>query len=355
MHPTGDGVGGRHDGYEPLTVLTPMPQPWPIGSGHDRHDPSADALRRQLQLWSEQVDWSKLDWIDLIEALIAAGRSDIPLARLIEGHIDAVRILDQAGRLPRAGALYGVWASRSRHSGIAAESTADGLVLNGTLRFASGAGVLERALVPAWLDDDHHLLLDLGVTELEVDTTGWATAAMEVSRSHTVVLHDQLVPVTSQVGETDFYLGRPAFFPGGVGVAACWLGAAARIVDLLLCWLRPPLPTSMELRLGRIRVALAAGGAAIRCGAEILDQLLPVTVPPAEVGGSGDHLQQLSTEVRAVVGSSVETILTEAHRLAGPAGLAGDRDLSRAVHDLQLYVLQQNADGDAGYLGHGWC
>ncbi len=353
MHPTGDEADGRHDSCAPLTVLTPVPEPWPLGSGYDRHDPSVEALRRQLELWSEQSDWSALSWTELTDALLAAGRADVPLARLIEGQIDAVRILDQAGRLPRTGALYGVWASRSRHSGIAAEPTADGLVLNGTLRFASGAGVLDRALIPVWVDDDHHLLLDLDVSNFEVDTTSWATAAMEVSRSHTVVLHDQLVPATSQVGKTDFYLSRPAFFPGGVGVAACWLGAAARIVDLLLGWLRPPLPTPMELRLGRIRIAVAAAGSAIRCGAQMLDQLLPVTAPSAEADFSGDQLQQLSTEVRAVVGASVERILTEAHRLAGPAGLAGDRDLSRAVHDLQLYVLQQNADGDAGYLGRG--
>jgi hypothetical protein len=43
--------------------------------------------------------------------------------------------------------------------------------------------------------------------------------------------------------------------------------------------------------------------------------------------------------------------LEEAQRVAGPAGLAYDEDLTRAVHDLSLYVLQQNADTDNGFLG----
>ena len=37
--------------------------------------------------------------------------------------------------------------------------------------------------------------------------------------------------------------------------------------------------------------------------------------------------------------------------MAGPAGLAFDEDLTRAIHDLQLYVLQQNVDADELFLG----
>ena len=48
---------------------------------------------------------------------------------------------------------------------------------------------------------------------------------------------------------------------------------------------------------------------------------------------------------------AVDTVLSEAQRIAGPAGLAYDADLTRAIHDLQLYVLQQNADADDGFLG----
>ena len=37
--------------------------------------------------------------------------------------------------------------------------------------------------------------------------------------------------------------------------------------------------------------------------------------------------------------------------LAGPAGLAFDEDLTRAVDDLAMFVAQQNEDGDAQWLG----
>ena len=106
--------------------------------------------------------WPKLAWADLIEELLVLGRTDIPLVRLAEGHIDALRILDQADRTPEPNALYGVWASRSQQTGVQAQRTdSGGLVLTGTLSFASGAGLLDRALVPVWLVDGTHLLVDL--------------------------------------------------------------------------------------------------------------------------------------------------------------------------------------------------
>ena len=71
--------------------------------------------------------------------------------------------------------------------------------------------------------------------------------------------------------------------------------------------------------------------------------------PPAKQPPS--QWQLLSTQVRAGAASAVNTGLAEARVLAGPAGLAYDADVTHALDDLGLYVLQQNADGDAAYLG----
>lgn len=61
--------------------------------------------------------------------------------------------------------------------------------------------------------------------------------------------------------------------------------------------------------------------------------------------------QSLATETRAAAAAAVTRILAEARAVAGPAGLAHAEDFSRAHHDLDLYVLQQNADADAAWLG----
>ena len=154
-----------------LSWLQPIPAPRPLPDGYDRHDPKATEQRAALAAVLDGLDVVAVGYRGLVDGLLALGRTDIPLARLAEGHVDALRILAQAERQPVTNVWYGVWASRSQQTGLRAESGPDGLRIDGTLRFASGAGVLDRALIPVWLPDGSHLLLDLDVTALPVDPT----------------------------------------------------------------------------------------------------------------------------------------------------------------------------------------
>ena len=326
----------------PLTSTQPMPAPAELPVDYPRHAPEVDQLRAALQDLLAVRDWPTRSWTELIEDLIALGRTDIPLARLAEGHIDALRILDQADRRPQNDALYGVWASRSQRTGIRATPVgADRLRLEGVLRFASGAGLLDRALAPVWLSDGSHLLIDLAVADLPVDSSQWFTGAMTVSRTHQVTV-DVEVGVNDQIGGPDFYLQRPGFFPGGVGVAACWIGGAARVFDLVLALHEQP-SAAQQIRLGRMRVDLAVGAATIRATAALLDRAEAESVELA--------WQALSTEARSGAAEAVRRLITEARLVTGPAGLAMHEGLAHAIPDLEMYVMQQNSDADASFLG----
>ena len=74
--------------------------------------------------------------------------------------------------------------------------------------------------------------MDLAVDGLPVDRSHWHTSAMRVSHSHTVTVADLVVDAAEVVGEPSFYLGRPGFLPGGVGVAAVWAGGLTRVLDV---------------------------------------------------------------------------------------------------------------------------
>nr|NLD41063.1 hypothetical protein [Actinomycetales bacterium] len=139
-----------------------------------------------------------------------------------------------------------------------------------------------------------------------------------------------------QVGEENFYLARWGFFPGGVGVAAVWAGGAARVLDLLAGI--PITGEAKAVRIGRARTELASAVALIRQAGSALE------ARPAEP-------RPLATIVRAGVAAAVRRLLADARSVAGPAGLAFDEDLTRAIDDLFLYVSQQNADGDSLFLG----
>jgi hypothetical protein len=82
-------------------------------------------------------------------ALADWGGRDLSLARLAEGHVDALAILAEAGRPPVPGALYGVWASRSGGAAVRLEQGRTSRVLTGEMRFCSGVRVLDRVLLVA--------------------------------------------------------------------------------------------------------------------------------------------------------------------------------------------------------------
>lgn len=339
----------------PAALLVGDPQPVPPGALG-----SVDVDRdRLLQLLGDH-DWATIGWPELLDRLLSLGRTDIPFARLAEGHIDALRIIRQAGRQPVSGALYGVWASRSRGGGLSAVPDSDGVRLSGSIPFASGAGLLDRALVTAGVpaatvegsveQQSAQLLLDVEVLKWAPDLASWPAAAMTASRSFTIRIDDRSVPATCQVGPAGFYLDRPQFFPGGIGVAAVWVGAAARVADLLCRFTDDsPHPPDQVTRThwGRVRIELTTAHALLLHSGQLLD---------AGVESEWDStiLQQLATEVRSGVGAAVRRVLELARTVAGPAGLAHDGALGSAIADLDLYVRQQPSDRDAEFLAdHG--
>lgn len=311
-----------------MTLVAPPPLHLP----DDLRDPSPVTQRAAISLLAAQAPWISLDWPGFLEHLLRLGRTDIPLSRLTEGHVDALRILNQAGAAPCPDSVYGVWASRSGGTGLTARHDGDAWHLSGKLVFASGAGVLDRALVTAWPDDDTHVLLDAHVEDWPFDSTDWRSRAMEYSRTHRVDLDGRVD--ARRIGPDSFYLDRWGFFPGGVGVAAVWAGGAARVLDLVGEATTPP----KLLRLGRARTELATALALVRQTGLDLE-----TCP--------EDPRLLSTLCRAGVAAAVRRILDDVRAIAGPAGLAFDEPLTRAVDDLAMYVSQQNADGDATYLG----
>lgn len=371
------------------SVLAPLPAPLPgvrelianpdaRTGGNDGATIQAD--RRILTAMLADRRWAELTWPELVERLTALGRTDIPFARLAEGHIDALRILRQAGRDPVPQALYGVWASRSGGGGLSATEENGEWRISGSVPFASGSGLLDRALVPAAVQPPTpqrgqrprpaesspadaareaprpaaaqpiQLLLDVDVRDWSPDPTSWPATAMAASRSFTVEVTDRSVPAEAQVGPPEFYLGRPGFFPGGVGVAAVWAGAGARVADLVARFVsaspKDPDQTTRN-QLGRLSIEVAAANSLVVFGGLRLAADLDNRVNDQD----RNALQRFSTEVRAGVGAAVRRLLEIARALAGPAGLGHDGELSSAIADLDLYVRQQHSDRDAEYLG----
>ncbi|NUR06505.1 MAG: acyl-CoA/acyl-ACP dehydrogenase [Nocardioidaceae bacterium] len=289
---------------------------------------SLPAMRREVRSAVRALNGG-CSWSALVASLQRVARTDLCLARLVEGHADALRILVQAGVAAQPG-VYGVWASRSAGTGLRARRTDEAWVLDGELRFASGVDVIDRVLVPGWVDDDTHVLLDVPADAFEADRDSWHTAAMDASRSFTV--HADAVRVTGgPVGPENFYLARPGFAVGGIGPAAVWVGGVQLVVDLVAGSLRRFRPTPHQLRrLGTMRqVAWESAELLARVADDLDDELADA----AEVG-----------LVRTTAAVAAERVVDEAGRVVGPGGLTGDPRIARALADLLVYARQLPLD-----------
>lgn len=298
---------------------------------------SVEAMRTQLTELAKASDWTG-PFPATAQHLYDVARTDLCLARLVEGHADALRIIDQAQRQPHSG-VYGVWASRSAGTGLTAKS--DGTVwrLDGELRFASGIDLIDRALVTAWVDDETHLLFDVEVRDFQPDRSSWQSSGMDASRSFTV--RAEAVTATEVVGPENFYLRRLGFVVGGLGVAAVWAGGARRVTDLVADGLRAFAASPHQLRrLGAMRQAWWEATTVLQHVANRLDELDERSTS-VEVTGA-----------RTTIATACDRVLTEAALVVGPGGLSGNLHLARTMADLQMYVRQHHLDNTLQALGH---
>lgn len=265
---------------------------------------------------------------------------DLSLARLGEGHADAVAILAELdGPRPRAGSRWGVWAANPPGPRLAAARADAGWRLRGTKQYCSGARTCTHALVTAAAEDGMRLFAV--TTEALIPRPGtWSAVGMAASDTLDVGFAD--IPA-EPVGPPGAYVDRPGFSHGGVGVAACWYGGARAVGRTLLAAAgkRDVGPHALA-HLGAVDVALGAAWAALDQAADEID------TDPGDLrnGGRGRALR-----VRALVESVAAQVLDRVGRALGAGPLCHDEAHARTVADLTVYLRQHHAERSLAELG----
>jgi alkylation response protein AidB-like acyl-CoA dehydrogenase len=264
---------------------------------------------------------------------------DLTAARILEAHSDALAILAEAGE-PDATGRWGVFAAESPGVALRAAEVNGHWTLDGTKPWCSLAGVLDHALVTAQVETGRQLFqVDLRLDSVSAEPpSGWVARGLRRVPSGPV--HFASTPARP-VGGPGWYLTRPGFAWGGIGVAACWYGGARALADRLNSVAATRGGDLMHLAVGRVNVALLPARLALADAARTVDAGL------AE-GSAGEIL---ALRVRSVVAAVVEQTLALVGHTLGPAPLAFDEIYARRTADLELYIRQHHAERDLAALG----
>ena len=273
-------------------------------------------------------------------ALADLAEEDLSLARLGEGHADAVAILAElGGPPPRPGSRWGVWAANPPGANVTATQRGGTWVLRGTKQYCSGARVCTHALVTARAGDGERLFA-VAAIGLEPHAGSWPATGM--AGSDTLDVGFPAVPA-EPVGPPGGYTGRPGFSHGGAGVAACWYGGARGVARALAraAAKRDVGPHALA-HLGAVDIALRTTRVALARAADKID------ADPGDLRGEG-ALRTL--RVRALAEATATDVLARTGRALGAGPVSHDEAHSRAVADLTVYLRQHHAERDLARPG----
>ncbi|NMX92351.1 MULTISPECIES: acyl-CoA dehydrogenase family protein [unclassified Pseudomonas] len=264
---------------------------------------------------------------------------NLSLCKLYEGHTDALAIMAELNaQTPPAGSTWGMWAAEPPAARVQVRRVGTQLRLVGRKAWCSGAAVVSHGLLTAWDEQQRQQLVAVAMDQPGVEVTGdgWQAVGMAASASVEVVF-DNAVAVA--VGGPGDYLQRPGFWQGGVGIAACWYGAAQRLAEALRehCHRREE-PHALA-HLGAVDMALYAAATVLRKAARQIDDQ-----PLA-------NAQLLARRTRAAIEAAANEVIHHVGRAMGAGPYCLDPHFAQLIADLPVYLRQSHAERDLAALG----
>ncbi|NNC14089.1 hypothetical protein HII28_19710 [Planctomonas sp. JC2975] len=275
--------------------------------------------------------------------LSEVARADVTAARVLEPHADAVAIMVESGAMPpERGTTWGVFAAEAPGQSLDAILIDDQWILNGSKAWCSLGTKLTHALVTASSGSNRRMFaVDLRDAGIEAEPSPWIARGLAEVASGPLMF--RAVPATP-IGDEGWYLERPGFRWGAIGVAACWWGGCLPLAVAVA--------DRSRSRADDAFAAAAAGGVyrdleacrtVLRAAAAAIDR-------PSEITSRHEDFALLAHSVRGTVADTAVTVLSAVREVLGPVALAFDEALARRCADLELYVSQYHWSRDDASL-----
>ncbi|MBE7219295.1 MAG: acyl-CoA/acyl-ACP dehydrogenase [Caulobacteraceae bacterium] len=281
----------------------------------------------------------------LVRVLRNLGAADLSMGRLVEGHMNAVLLVQRYGSRSQSAALAeavgsggfsGVWGAEGV-APLQARRGEGGWLLEGGKVFASGAGFVTHPLVPAATDDGQRLMMPVLQQGERVDVSGWTAQGMRATATGAVDLTGMFVPDAMVIGHVGDFTRQPAFSGGAWRFCAVHLGAAERLVDLLREHLVSRNRGADPFQLQRVAQATTAVTTARFWIAEAARLL-------AEGASDPDTVVAFANLTRGVTERAALDVLELVHRGVGLGGFLHPHPVERISRDLATYLRQPVPD-----------
>jgi alkylation response protein AidB-like acyl-CoA dehydrogenase len=281
---------------------------------------------------------------DLCTILRLLGSADLSVARLYEGHINAVSLVARYGDQDQLQAL----SARVATGGLSAVWGADdapGLhvirggkpVLQGRKILASGAGFVTDPIVTAKAGDGQVMcLLQLAMDE-KVDLSAWTAQGMRSTATGAIDLSGIVVTAENMVGVAGDFMRQPYFSGGAWRFCAAHVGATERLVDLF----RDHLVTTARGEDPYQRQRLAQGIACAKTArfwVEEAARRLSAEEPDADNVVAFANLTRMVTERCAL------DVMESVQRGVGLSSFVRPHPIERISRDLATYLRQPVPD-----------
>ncbi len=306
-------------------------------------------------------------WPALLKLLRCLGYVSLPVARIYEGHVNALQLLEQYGtpdqlsacaaNVREHGALSGVWnTDEHRHPTTLFQLPTGRFSIDGCKAFASGAGWITQPLLTGeWLSQGRQLIwLDRPIAPARIDPTSWSPMGMRETASYTVDISGLEVEARALVGQPGDYYREPTFSAGALRFVAAQLGAAERLLAdtrKFLMAQRRHKDVSQLTRLSEMTILVETGRHWVESTGHMADRYLGPL--PRRL-----DFRRLLTQV-SMARVAVETICLRVMELVekciGARGLIEPQSFGRTLADLRMYLRQPFTDGALLSVGNALC
>lgn len=291
---------------------------------------------------------------DLCTVLRLLGAGDLSIARLIEGHINAIALVCRYGTPAqqaslasdvRDGALAAVWGADDA-TGLKIVSQGGHDELRGRKILASGGGFVTRPLVTAKSGDEQYMYLLRLAPDHPVDLSGWTAQGMRSTATGAIDLTGMRIGPDEQVGGAGDFMRQPYFSGGAWRFCAAHLGAMERLVELFRQHLVSRGRAEDPYQLQRVAVCVAA----VRTARFWIEEAA------RRFGGEADPEATVAfaNMTRMVTERSALDIMENVQRGVGLLAFIRPDPIERICRDLSTYLRQPVPDLAMSNAARAW-